>query len=302
MAFIETNHTQSVLNKLRKEIERFLKFVRIATLVGFTIWYVYLIATNVTSLPRLVAYVALFVMFVVTHVVEMKLKPTDEDNHKSKREKLEKRRKISKGITVARYLAKLVTVVVALYTSLNTPTAKLNLVLDAFSAVMWIVSLLCEFVGAFVNKYIDYFTISVAMDFEQSGVVNWVKGASKFFGNKQLELDDINNELMADSGESMYTGQEQRIREMLTEEATTLREQKAERKKQKKAKVEEQLEEAKAKKKQVHADKVAATKAEKQRLAEEKRQAKRDKDEAKRAEKKRLAEEKKQARKPKTEQ
>ena len=302
MAFVETNHTEVVLRKLRSDIDGFMRLVRIVTMVGFSAWYVYLIVTNLASLPHLIAYIALFATFVTTHVVEKTIKPTNADTRKDKRKKVEKRRNLSKCTKAVKYIAKAFTVALALFASITNPKSKWDLPLDIASAVMWVVSLLCEFVTGFVYKYIDYFTISVAMDFEQSGVVNWVKGASKFFGSKQAELDEINNELMADSGESLYTSQEQQIRDTLTEEANTLRTQKAERKKQRQAKIEEQLVEAKAKKKQAHADKVAATKAERQQKLEEKRRAKKDRANARREEKKRKREQKRQANKPKTEQ
>ncbi len=273
--FIETNHTEAVLLKLKKDINGFMKFIRVATMVGFSAWYVYLIATNFSSIPHLLAYAILFAMVIVSFVVERTLKPTGNDSRKSKRKKVEKRRNITLTTKIVKYMAKCVTIGLALYASITNPTSKWDLLLDIVSGVILLVSVLSEFITAFVNKYIDYLTISISMDINGSGVVGVVKDVAKVFGNKQLKLDDINNELMNEQGESLYTGQEQQIRDMLTEEANALREQKAERKKQHKAKIEGQLAQAKAKKKQIHADKVAAAKAEKQRLKEEKKQAKR---------------------------
>ena len=295
MAFIETNHTEVVLRKLRSDIDGFMKFVRIATMVGFSAWYVYLIVTNFSSIPHLIAYALLFATVITTFVVERSLKPNNDDSRKSKRKKVEKRRNIGLTTKIIKYIAKCITVGLALYASITNPTSQWDLTLDIVSAVMLVVSVLCEFVTGFITRYIDYFKIGISMDIGSSGVVSIVKDVAKIFGNKQFKLDDINNELAQDSGESLYTYQEEQIRSMLEKEADDLRQQKAERKKH----LDEQLADAKAKKKQAHKDKVAATKAEKKRIAEEKRQAKRDKIAADRAEKKRIAEEKKQAKKNK---
>lgn len=299
MAFIETNHTEVVLRKLKSDINGLMKFVRIATMVGFSAWYVYLIVTNFSSLPHLIAYALLFATVIFTFVMERTLKPSTNDSRKNKRKKVEKRRNVGLTTKVIKYLAKCITIGLALYASITNPTSKWDLILDIVSVVMLVVSLLCEFVTGFITRYIDYFTIGISMDINDSGVVHIVKDVAKVFGNKQLQLDDINNQLIVDSGESLYTGQEEQIRTMLAQEANALREQKAERKRERDKQIDEQLADAKAKKKQAHKDKVAAAKAEKKRIAEEKRQAKRDKIAADRAEKKRIAEEKKQAKKNK---
>lgn len=295
MAFIETNHTEVVLRKLKSDIDGFMKFVRIATMVGFSAWYVYLIVTNFASIPHLIAYALLFATVIFTFVIERTLKPNTNDSRKNKRKKVEKRRNIGLTTKVIKYLAKCITIGLALYASITNPTSKWDLILDIVSVVMLVVSVLCEFVTGFITRYIDYFTIGVSMDINGSGVVNIVKDVAKVFGNKQLQLDDINNELLLDSGESLYTEQEQKIRALLAQEAEALREQKAERKRQ----IDEQLTVAKAQQKQAKKDKIAATKAEKKRIAEQKRQAKRDKIAADRAEKQRRREERKQAKKNK---
>ena len=299
MAFIETNHTEVVLRKLKSDLDGFMKFIRIATMVGFSAWYVYLIATNFHSIPHLIAYIVLFALVLVTFFAERSFKPTKNDSRKNKRKKVEKQRNFSLTTKIIKYTAKCVTIGLALHESITAPTSQWDLILDIASAVMLLVSVLCEFVTGFINRYIDYFKIGISMDIGNSGVVNIVKDVSKVFGNKQLQLDDINNDLLSNSGESMYTEQESKIRQMLADEADVLRAQKAERKKERDKQIDEQLTAAKAQKKQIQADKVAAAKAEKKRIAEEKRQAKRDKAEAKRAEKKRLAEEKRQAKKNK---
>ena len=298
MAFIETNHTEVVLRKLKSDIDGFMKFVRIATMVGFSAWYVYLIATNFHSIPHLIAYIVLFALVLVTFFAERSFKPTKNDSRKNKRKKVEKQRNFSLTTKIIKFTAKCVTIGLALHASITNPTSQWDLILDIASAVMLLVSVLCEFVTGFLNRYIDYFKISVAMDIGNSGVVNTVKDVMRAFGNKQMQLDDINNDLNG-GDENLYTEQEKKIRQMLTDEADVLRVQKAERKKERAKQIDEQLAAAKAQKKQVKMDKKAADKAEKRRIAEEKRQAKRDKAEAKRAEKKRLAEEKRQAKKNK---
>lgn len=271
MAIIETNHTEVVLRKLKSDIDGFMTFVRIATMVGFSLWYVYLIVTNFSSIPHLIAYAVMFALVIVTFFAERSFKPTGDDSRKNKRKKVEKHRNFSLTTKIIKYTAKCVTIGLALYASVTNPTSQWDLILDIASAVMLLVSVLCEFITGFINKYIDYLTISIAMDYQNSGAVELYKKIAKFFGDKQLQLDDINNELMLDRGESLYTGQEQQIRDMLTKGATTLREQKAERKKLRQKQIDEQLTTAKAEKKQIKQDKVAATKAEKKSIREEKK-------------------------------
>ena len=300
--FIEINHTHVVINKLRKDINGFMQFVRTASMVGFSIWYVYLIVTNFSSIPHLIAYAVLFTLVLVTFFSDKSFKPKTDDSRKVKRKKVEKRRNFSLATKIIKYSAKCVTLGLALYASITNRTSDWDFVFDIVSGAMLLLSILCEFVTAFVNKYIDYLAISVSMDLKGSGVITFAKDVAKILGNKQAKLYDIDAELSADSGESLYTTQEQKIRQMLADEADALKTQKQETKKAKIALIDTQLAEAQEKRKQAKKDKVAATKAERQQKLEEKRQAKKDKANARREEQKRKREQKRQAKKQPTEQ
>ena len=262
---LETIHTESVLQKLLKEVTNTANIARITSMVIFSGYYAYLIATNIHSIPHLIAYIALFCIVIITFFAGSTFKTKKLDSRKDKRKKLEKKRTFKLVISVIKYAAKGITCVLALHASITNPASSWDLILDVVSGVMLLVTVLFELVTAIINKYYDLFTISLMLDKQNSGGFVLYRDVAKLLGNKQYKLDDMIDDELIDKGESLYTPQEQKLIDSITTDADALRVKKKQQKAEKKALIDEKYSETKAKRKQAKKDKVAASKADKKR-------------------------------------
>jgi len=123
-------------------------------------------------------------------------------------------------------------------------------------------SIILEFVTEYIIKYTDFIKLSVRLDLQNSKIVDTINNIYRFTGHKQ-PLIPLEEELQ-NGDPSVYTPQEQAIIDILTKEAEALRKKKEEDKKARQAQ-----------QRQIQTDKVAATKAEKQRIREERKQKRR---------------------------
>lgn len=223
MAVVETKHTLAAIEKIKKEISTFMKLVRMVSMAFFSVYYIYLIYSNIASVPHVIAYVILFGVVVTSFVVEQSLKATENDTRKNKRQKVEKRRKISIFTKTLKYLAKCITVGFALHATLsNAQHTEQDLIMDLVSCVVLVISVLAEFVTSIINRYIDYLKIGFGMDYEESSIVT---SFMKFFGGKQAKVNASETELLNLQQESRYTLQEENIRQMLKDEAQRMAEE-----------------------------------------------------------------------------
>jgi|GEM_PF-212853 len=259
---LEYNHTQVVIEKLLKDLNNAKNFVRVASMLFFCAYYVYLICKNILSVLHVIAYSIMFAITILTFIVEKKLKSTKSDSRKGKRIKLEKRRKILRATKIVKYLARSVTVALALYASITNSTSLWDLPLDIASCVVLVGSIILEFVTEYIIKYTDFIKLSVRLDLQNSKIVDTINNIYRFTGHKQ-PLIPLEEELQ-NGDPSVYTPQEQAIIDILTKEAEALRKKKEEDKKARQAQ-----------QRQIQTDKVAATKAEKQRIREERKQKRR---------------------------
>ncbi len=227
MAVVETKHTLAAIEKIKKEISTFMKLVRTISMAFFSVYYIYLIYSNIASIPHVIAYVILFGVVITSFVVEQSLKATTDDTRKNKRQKVEKRRKIGIITKALKYLAKCITVGFALYATLsNAEHTEWDLIMDVVSCVILAISVLAEFVTSIINRYIDYLKIGFGMDYEESSIVT---NFMKFFGGKQAKANASETELLNLQQESRYTLQEENIRQMLKDEAQRMAEERNER-------------------------------------------------------------------------
>ncbi len=226
--FLETKHTLSVLDKIKKDIRSVLFFVQIASMVVFSGYYIYLICINAQSLPHLVAYIVLFGVVATSFVTEMMTQAKRDQHRKTKRLWVEKKRQIAQFTKVLKYFAKTATVVLAFVAPSKTPVSELDALLDFASIAMLAGSVLLELVSNYINKCIDRLTLSLKMDYESSALQDYVLFASKITGNKQAQLSNLEEQLRRASGESIYTEQEQKIRQEIALQAEQLKQQRTE--------------------------------------------------------------------------
>lgn len=216
MAFIETKHTRAVFEKIKKELSAFLIIVSIVSMIAFSVYYGYLIYNNLESIIHLIAYIILFALVIISFIVELVLKTKKTDKRKEKREKKERKRIITIFTKSLKYLAKGSTIILALIGLKNISEIEMSLVLTIASSLLLLIQLLSEFVISFVNRYIDYFMLSLQMDLDESFV-------GKFVFKEDRKLRKLEEKIYDAKGESPYTTQEIRIKDMIKENANKLK-------------------------------------------------------------------------------
>lgn len=224
--FIEINHTTVVLNRIKKDITRLANIIRIVSMIGFSAWYVYLIWTNWSSIPHLIAYIVLFALVISTFFIEQALKPQKSDSRINKRIKTERKRGINIFSKTLKYSAKAVTIALALYASITNPTSNLDLIWDIASGGMWVISVLFEVAMGFIDTYVDQLKLSFELDYNNSRAVDIVNSISKISGDKGSALTALEKKLQTIKPEDRYTEQEKKIIKSLVADADILREQK----------------------------------------------------------------------------
>ena len=216
MAILQTKHTMAAINKIKNELARFMKIVRVGSMLFFAVYYAYLIFTNLSSTAHLLVYITLFSLVIGSFIVEVSLKTTDQDTRKGKRIKLELRRKIGNISKVLKYAAKSVTIGLALHAALTNPTSEWDVIFDLVSCGILVVSILSEVVTGIINRYFDYLKVGFEMDIDDSYLSRFVRG------KQQRKVIQMERQLHQAKGENIYTTEEERIANLLIEEANRM--------------------------------------------------------------------------------
>lgn len=221
MAFVETKHTLAAVDRIKKELSVFMMIISIGSMLIFSCYYAYLICSNLNSITHLIAYIVLFVIAIMSFIIEMVLKNKKNDSRKIIRLKVERKRFISIFTKSFKYLAKSITIGLALYETLTNPTSDLKLLINIGSCAVLVISLIAEFITYFANRYMDYLKIGFELDFDSSMV-------AKVFFKKQLKAKALETKVYTLQGDSIYTVQEQKIIQMLTTNADLLKKEREE--------------------------------------------------------------------------
>lgn len=221
MAFLETKHTSAALNKIKKELFNFLTVIVISSTVFFAFYYIYLIITNIEFIFHTVAYIILFCTVIITFIADIVYKKQKKDSRKEVRIKVEKKRILFVFVKLFKYLAKGLTVGLALYSSLVNYSFDLSFIFTLISCAIFLISLLAEFVIFYAIKYIDYISIGFELDCKSS----WL---AKLIWKDEMKAKSLESEIYELLGQSMYTKQEQKIIEYLVAEGDRLKKEKEE--------------------------------------------------------------------------
>lgn len=221
MPFIETKHTFAAVDKIKKDLTKFLKIINNICLIVFFFYYIYLIYTNYKSPFYLSIYVILFITLFSTFLVEVLIKGKTSDSRKKQRIKLERKRLIKGIIKIVKYLAKFITVCIALYDLLYHEWTSTALIANLASIVILGIQLIAEFVVHYLNKYIDYIKLSVELDIEASS-------AAKLMMRKQMKSEKLENQVSVITGKDTHTNQENKIISRLKESAEVLKKEREE--------------------------------------------------------------------------
>lgn len=222
MNLIKIDHTMAAIEKIKKELSIFMIVLSVACTIIFSFYYAYLIYNNLNELPNLVAYIILFITVILSFIIELVLKAQKNDTRKNIRIKLERKRIIGIFTKTLKYLAKCLTITLALYSSINKSASDLMIIINLFSCAVLIISLLFEFIMIFINRYIDYIKLAVELDVDSNFIL------SKIIFRNETKYKNKERKKYALLSESPYTLQEEKIIKMLITDAEILRKEKDE--------------------------------------------------------------------------
>ena len=203
MAIIETKNTLAAINQIKKELSKFLKIISYVSMAIFSVYYAYLIYANLAFTIHLVVFSILFVTVLVSFLFEVALRAKNTDERMNGRIKIERKRLIGMVTKSFKYIAKVITIVLALQATLSHLGSDVSLIMNVVSCITLAFQLTADFVIYFVNRYIDYLSTAVELDFKSSSL-------SKVVLRKQYQLKALESKKASMTGKSIYTKKEQK--------------------------------------------------------------------------------------------
>jgi len=223
MSFIETKHTRSRLNIIKKGLLKAVGIFSCLSMLAFLAYYIYLIVENIDEPFYLTIYSILIIAVISLFCIEMFIKEDRKLLRNEKRLSAEKKKKCKFIIKVFKYLAKSVLVIVAMYETVTNFDISISNAINICSAVLLIVQFVFEFIVNYVVKQIDYLRLSFELDIDESFAFKTF--FSFFIKDKKLEEQAI-----ADQGGSVYTPLEKKMIEEIKQDAKEFEKEKIKKK------------------------------------------------------------------------
>ena len=190
MAIIETKHTGSRINKVKSDLIKTITVISCISMILFLAYYIYLMTLNLNEIIYLIAYSGLIALILLLFVVELSLKENKKLLKNEKRLVTEKKRKVKKVIKVLKFSIKAVLVGLAIYETITNFNLKISNIINICSAIILLTQILIEIIVNYIIKQIDYFRLSIELDFKDSNVLV-KKVIGKLMPMKELEEDVI---------------------------------------------------------------------------------------------------------------
>lgn len=208
MSIIETKHTHSRLNILKRDLMRALTIFSCLSMLAFTAYYIYLIIQNLHNVLYLVIYSVLIVSIISLFCIETFIKEDKKLLKNDKRKAIEKKRKYKQVVKHLKFVAKLILVGVAIYETVTNFDVSLSNVINICSAVLLVIQFLFDRIANYIIEQIDYFRLSLELDLEDSWLLQ------TFLKEKHIEEKAI----IAQGG-SVHTPLEQKMIAEIKEDA-----------------------------------------------------------------------------------
>ncbi|MBR2468077.1 MAG: hypothetical protein IKB42_03470 [Clostridia bacterium] len=214
MNFIELDNTFGGFRSLKRDLTRVMSFISYTSMLLFSAYYIYLIFQNLNQTLYLIIYSVLFSLILLSFILEISLKDKGYLDRKTKRVRIENKRKYKMLIKIPKYLLKGFIIGVALFESIKNADFQLNNIINIILAVFLLLQILTDIITHYVIYYVEFMIKCVEQDIKQSGVVQFFQ---KFNVKKQAanHLEDIAYKL---SNESKYTKQEEKMFKKIEDE------------------------------------------------------------------------------------
>ena len=211
MAVLETKHTRSRLNVIKRDLQNAVAIFSYVSMLAFLVYYVYLIVKNLDNPIFLVIYSVMIVAIVGLFFTEVLIHENKKLLRNEKRRSAEKKRKYKFVIKLFKYLANFTLVGIAVSETLTNYDITLSNIINVCSAILLVVQVLFEFIVHNIIKQIDYLRLAVELDIEESGIFKSILS----FALKEKRMEE--KAILAQGG-SLHTAAEERmIAEIKTE-------------------------------------------------------------------------------------
>ena len=225
MAVLETKHTRSRLNVIKRDLQNAVAIFSYVSMLAFLVYYVYLIVKNLDNPLFLVIYSVMIVAIVGLFFTEVLIHENKKLLRNEKRRSAEKKRKYKFVIKLFKYLANFTLVGIAVSETLTNYDITLSNIINVCSAILLVVQVLFEFIVHNIIKQIDYLRLAVELDIEESGIFKSILS----FALKEKRMEE--KAILAQGG-SLHTAAEERMIVEIKTEADAFEEKEKARKEQ----------------------------------------------------------------------
>lgn len=225
MAVLETKHTRSRLNVIKRDLQNAVAIFSYVSMLAFLVYYVYLIVKNLDNPLFLVIYSVMIVAIVGLFFTEVLIHENKKLLRNEKRRSAEKKRKYKFVIKLFKYLANFTLVGIAVSETLTNYDITLSNIINVCSAILLVVQVLFEFIVHNIIKQIDYLRLAVELDIEESGIFKSILS----FALKEKRMEE--KAILAQGG-SLHTAAEERMIAEIKTEADAFEEKEKARKEQ----------------------------------------------------------------------
>ena len=225
MAVLETKHTRSRLNVIKRDLSNAVATFSYISMFAFLAYYIYLIIENLNAPLYLVIYSVMIIAIVALFFIETFIRENKKLLRNEKRRSAEKKRKCKFIIKLFKYLANFTLVGIAITETLTNYDITVSNVINVCSAILLIIQIVFEFIVHNIIKQIDYLRLSVELDIEESGIFKSILS----FALKEKRMEE--KAIIAQGG-SLHTPAEERMIAEIKAEAEAFEEKDRTRKEQ----------------------------------------------------------------------
>ena len=205
MAIIQLKYTLTSFKILQDDFNRKCKMIDIISKIVFTLFYGYLIYSNIDNLFYLLMNIILFALYILLTVLDKTYKNNQNKHTYNRREKeryKESRIKTFRVIKSFKYIINATTCIIAIYQIIKSNYMTISMLFSIISICILIVKLFLELISHYLNVYFDYFRLAFELDKDESLITS-------------LSLEERERKLFKElaelKGESPYTEREAEI-------------------------------------------------------------------------------------------
>ena len=105
MALVETRHTFAALEKIKRDLSKFVRIISTCSMILFFVYYIYLLITNLSSTIHIVVYSVLFITVVASFIIELIIGSHKKGSKKEMKLNKEKRSTASQIIKLIKIIS-----------------------------------------------------------------------------------------------------------------------------------------------------------------------------------------------------